>query len=98
MNESDAMELRCAIRIVARSLTRSLALTLAPAMGLGESKDGDSGAGGVRGIANPINELQLLEGHRDIVRFLIRIDDQRYGTLAWSCGRARERLTRSIAS
>lgn len=26
---------------------------------------------------NPINELQILEGHEDIVRFMIKVDEER---------------------
>jgi hypothetical protein len=48
-------------------------------MGLGESKEGQAGGGGGKGlISNPINELQLLDAHSDMVRFLVRIDQHRY--------------------
>ena len=45
-------------------------------MGEGASKDARNRS--VHEERNPINEIQILDGHKDIVRYLTRIDEMRY--------------------
>jgi hypothetical protein len=38
-------------------------------------------------LTNSINEIQFLEGHTDIVRLLLRIDQRRYENLSSECSK-----------
>jgi hypothetical protein len=46
-------------------------------MGEGNSKPKQKTEGPEERNGNPINELQVLEGHTDIVRFLVKVDELR---------------------